>query len=53
MQPTKRAQLAIFFTVFVDLLGFGIVIPILPLYLFSAWGVLVLVSWIIIRGDES
>jgi len=32
MQPTKRAQLAIFFTVFVDLLGFGIVIPILPLY---------------------
>jgi MFS family permease len=32
MQPTKRAQLAIFFTVFVDLLGFGIVIPILPIY---------------------
>ena len=32
MQPSKRAQLAIFFTVFVDLLGFGIVIPILPLY---------------------
>jgi len=32
MQPTKRAQLAIFMTVFVDLLGFGILIPILPLY---------------------
>jgi MFS family permease len=32
MQPSKRAQLAIFSTVFVDLLGFGIVIPILPLY---------------------
>jgi MFS family permease len=32
MQPSKRAQLAIFFTVFVDLLGFGIVIPVLPLY---------------------
>lgn len=32
MQPSKRAQTAIFFTVFVDLLGFGIVIPILPLY---------------------
>jgi MFS family permease len=32
MQPSKRAQLAIFLTVFVDLLGFGIVIPILPLY---------------------
>jgi len=32
MQPSKRAQLAIFFTVFVDLLGFGIVIPFLPLY---------------------
>ena len=28
----KKARLAIFFTVFVDLLGFGIVIPILPLY---------------------
>ncbi len=32
MQPSKRAQLAIFLTVVVDLLGFGIVIPILPLY---------------------
>jgi len=32
MQPSKRAQLAVFFTVFVDLLGFGIVIPILPIY---------------------
>lgn len=29
---TKKARLAIFLTVFVDLLGFGIVIPILPLY---------------------
>lgn len=28
----KKARLAIFLTVFVDLLGFGIVIPILPLY---------------------
>ena len=32
MQSSKRARTAIFFTVFVDLLGFGIVIPILPLY---------------------
>jgi len=32
MQPSKRAQLAVFFTVLVDLLGFGIVIPLLPLY---------------------
>lgn len=32
MQSNKRARMAIFFTVFVDLLGFGIVIPILPLY---------------------
>lgn len=32
MQPSKRAQMALFFTVFVDLLGFGIIIPILPLY---------------------
>ena len=32
MQPSKRAQLAIFLTVVVDLLGFGIVIPIMPLY---------------------
>ncbi|OGT96235.1 MAG: hypothetical protein A2X80_00945 [Geobacteraceae bacterium GWB2_52_12] len=28
-------------------------IPILPLYLFSAWGALVLVGWILSRGDES
>lgn len=32
MQSSRRAQTAIFLTVFVDLLGFGIVIPILPLY---------------------
>lgn len=32
MEVSKRAQLAIFFTVFVDLLGFGIILPILPLY---------------------
>ena len=32
MQASKRARTAIFLTVFVDLLGFGIVIPILPLY---------------------
>jgi MFS family permease len=32
MQSSHRARTAIFLTVFVDLLGFGIVIPILPLY---------------------
>jgi MFS family permease len=32
MSSSKRARTAIFLTVFVDLLGFGIVIPILPLY---------------------
>jgi MFS transporter, DHA1 family, tetracycline resistance protein len=32
MMPSKRAQLAVFTTVFVDLLGFGILIPLLPLY---------------------
>jgi len=32
MQPSKRAQLAVFMTVLVDLLGFGIVIPLLPIY---------------------
>jgi len=32
MQPSKRAQLAVFLTVLVDLLGFGIVIPLLPIY---------------------
>jgi MFS family permease len=32
MQPSKRAQLAVFITVLVDLLGFGIVIPLLPIY---------------------
>jgi hypothetical protein len=28
-------------------------IPVLPLYLFATWGVLVLVSWIVSRGDRS
>lgn len=28
-------------------------IPILPLYLFTAWGALVLASWILGRGDKS
>ena len=28
-------------------------IPILPLYLFSAWVVLVLVGWVLTRGDKS
>jgi hypothetical protein len=28
-------------------------IPILPLYLFTAWGVLIVVSWILSRGDNS
>jgi DHA1 family tetracycline resistance protein-like MFS transporter len=32
MSDARKARLAIFLTVFVDLLGFGIVIPILPLY---------------------
>jgi len=27
-------------------------IPILPLYLFTVWGALVLVSWLLTRGDE-
>ena len=27
-------------------------IPVLPLYLFTVWGVLVLVSWVLARGDE-
>jgi hypothetical protein len=27
-------------------------IPILPLYLFMVWGALVLVSWLLTRGDE-
>lgn len=32
MQTASRARVAIFLTVLVDLLGFGIVIPLLPLY---------------------
>lgn len=28
-------------------------IPVLPLYLFTVWGMLVLISWILGRGDES
>ncbi|WP_298266926.1 hypothetical protein [Geobacter sp.] len=27
-------------------------IPILPLYLFTAWGALVLAGWVLTRGDE-
>lgn len=27
-------------------------IPLLPLYLFTTWAALVLVSWILSRGDE-
>ena len=28
-------------------------IPVLPFYLFSVWGVLVLAGWLLSRGDES
>jgi hypothetical protein len=28
-------------------------IPLLPLYLFTAWGMLVFLSWILGRGDKS
>lgn len=28
-------------------------IPILPLYIFTAWGVLVLAGWLLTRGDKS
>ncbi|HIJ95679.1 MAG TPA: hypothetical protein HPP94_08075 [Desulfuromonadales bacterium] len=28
-------------------------IPILPLYLFTAWGALVAIGWLLGRGDES
>ena len=27
--------------------------PILPLYLFTVWGVLVLAGWLLTRGDKS
>lgn len=27
-------------------------IPLLPLYLFTTWGALVLIGWILSRGDE-
>ncbi len=27
-------------------------IPILPLYLFTVWGALVLIGWMLTRGDE-
>ncbi|KAF0220394.1 MAG: hypothetical protein FD174_1295 [Geobacteraceae bacterium] len=27
-------------------------IPLLPLYLFTVWGALVLISWLLTRGDE-
>lgn len=28
-------------------------VPILPLYLFAVWGALVLVCWVLTRGDKS
>ncbi|MFZ2947856.1 MAG: hypothetical protein WA003_00095 [Desulfuromonadaceae bacterium] len=28
-------------------------IPLLPLYLFTTWGMLVLISWLLSRGGES
>jgi len=28
-------------------------VPVLPLYLFTAWGVLVVAGWALTRGDES
>lgn len=28
-------------------------IPVLPLYLFAVWGALIVVSWILGRGDRS
>ena len=31
-RPTKGSLLVIFLTVFIDLLGFGIVLPLLPIY---------------------
>ena len=31
-QPRKASLLVIFLTVFIDLLGFGMVLPLLPLY---------------------
>jgi hypothetical protein len=45
-------------TLFPPLLGifnrpFSIMgIPLLPLYLFLVWGTLVLVGWVLTRGDE-
>ena len=31
-QPTKGSRLVIFLVVFIDLLGFGLVLPLLPVY---------------------
>jgi hypothetical protein len=28
-------------------------IPVLPFYLFTAWGILVVLGWLLGRGDES
>ena len=46
--PTSRSRLGvIFFTVFIDLVGFGIVLPILPYYAqsFGARGLLFGALW--------
>jgi len=36
IEPPKRALFTIFFIVFIDLLGFGIIIPLLPFYIHDA-----------------
>jgi hypothetical protein len=63
MSMTSRRLAALFVigiaALFSPLLGafnrpaifFGI--PVLPLYLFMVWGALVLVSWLLGRGDKS
>jgi len=63
MDPTSRRLAALFvlglLLLYPPLLGifnrpgslFGI--PILPLYIFSAWGALLLAGWLLSRGDKS
>jgi hypothetical protein len=63
MEPTSRRLAALFalgvLLLYPPLLGIFnrpgslLGIPILPLYLFTVWGALLLTGWLVSRGDHS
>jgi hypothetical protein len=63
MEPTSRRLAALFalgvLLLYPPLLGIFnrpgslLDVPILPLYLFTVWGALLLTGWLVSRGDKS